>query len=82
MLQGMQLPALPRVMPPLVCGESFWVLLTAEKVKQSAERSFLQQIKLVCFPDGGGVMDSGNRLTLPNAKKSSSVVICGEKKER
>lgn len=66
--RAVEVDVAPRVMPPLVCGESFWVLLTAEKAKQNAERSFSQQIKPLCFADGSGVRDSGDSLMLPNAK--------------
>lgn len=78
--QGMQLPPLLRAKPAPVCGESISAFLPAEKAKQSAKRSFLQQIKLLCFPDGDGMRDSGSRLTLPTAKGVQGCYLWREKR--
>lgn len=80
LLQGMQLPPLLKAKPAPVCGESISAFLPAEKAKQSAKRSFLQQIKLLCFPDGAGMRDSGSRLTLPTAKGVQSCYLWREKR--
>lgn len=77
--QGMQLPPLGRAKPAPMCGESIWVFLPAEKAKQSAKRSFLQQIKLR-FPDGDRVRDSGSRLTLLLQKEFKGGYLRGEKR--
>lgn len=83
LLQGTQLPPLLRANPAPLCGESIWVFLPAEKTKQSAKRSFLQQVKLLCFPDGDGVRDSSSRLALPTAKAVQGWLFAGrEKSER
>lgn len=78
--QGVQLPALLRAKPAPLCGESIWVFLPAEKAKQSAKRSFLQQTQLLCFPDGDRARGGSSRLTLPTAKGVQGWLFVGREK--